>query len=73
MPDDKYSLTRELTDYIHGVRFDAIPANVIARAKEAVTDGIGVTLSGYSADCTSLIRKYICGLGLDGKCTVMGQ
>ena len=73
MPDDKYSLTSELTDYIHEVSYDAIPANVITRAKEAVIDGIGVTLSGYSADCTTLIRKYISGLGLNGKCTVMGQ
>ena len=48
MPDDKYSLTSELTDYIKGVSYEAIPADVIARGKEAVIDGIGVTLSSAS-------------------------
>ena len=73
MPADGKSLTSELTDYIHGVSYDAIPANVLQRAKEAVIDGIGVTLSGYSAGCTTLIREHISGLGLNGKCTVMGE
>ena len=73
MAGDNASLTRELAEYIHGVTYESIPANVIQRAKEAVIDGIGVTLSGVNADCTRLIRQYIAGLGLSGKATVIGQ
>ena len=73
MAGDNASLTRELAEYIHGVTYESIPANVIRRAKEAVIDGIGVTLSGVNADCTRLIRQYIAGLGLSGKATVIGQ
>ena len=73
MAGDNASLTRELAEYIHSVTFESIPANVIRRAKEAVIDGIGVTLSGVNADCTRLIRQYIAGLGLSGKATVIGQ
>ena len=73
MAGDNASLTRELAEYIHSVTYESIPANVIRRAKEAVIDGIGVTLSGVNADCTRLIRQYIAGLGLSGKATVIGQ
>ena len=73
MVADNASLTRELAAYIHGVTYQSIPANVIQRAKEAVIDGIGVTLSGVNADCTRLIRQYISGLGLTGKATVIGR
>jgi 2-methylcitrate dehydratase PrpD len=73
MAADNASLTRELAEYIHAVTYESIPANVIRRAKEAVIDGIGVTLSGVNADCTRLIRQYIAGLGLSGKATVIGQ
>ena len=72
MAADNASLTRELADYVHGVTYENIPANVIDRAKEAVIDGIGVTLSGYNADCTQLIRQYIAGLGVNGRATVIG-
>ena len=69
---DRGSLTRELAEYVHGVTYESIPGDVIQRAKEAVIDGIGVTLSGYNADCTRLVRQYIEGLGLSGKATVIG-
>ena len=73
MPTENDSLTGELTDFIGSVVYEGLPANVVQRAKEAVIDGIGVMLSGYSADCTQLIRRHIGGLGLTGKSTVVGQ
>lgn len=66
-------LTGELADYIQGVTYDSLPGNVVQRAKEAVIDGIGVMLSGYSSDCAGLIRRYIAGLGVSGKSTVFGE
>ena len=67
------TLTAELADYVHGVTYDSIPVSVIQRAKEAVIDGVGVMLSGYSAECSSLVRRYIGGLGLTGKASVVGD
>ena len=72
MAEGNASLTRELAEYIHGATFESIPADVIRRAKEAVIDGIGVTLSGYNSDCARLVRQYADGLGVRGKATVIG-
>ena len=73
MANQDKTLTAELADYVHGVTYDSIPVVVIQRAKEAVIDGIGVMLSGYSAECSSLVRRYIGGLGLSGKASVVGD
>ena len=73
MASNHESLTEELAAYIQEVTYEDMPANMLQRAREAVIDGIGVTLSGYSAHCTTLIRRYIDGLGLNGKSTVMGE
>ena len=73
MVDKDITLTAELSEYIHGLNYESIPEAVIVRAKEAVIDGIAVTLSGYSSDCATLIRRYIDGLGVSGKASVLGQ
>ena len=73
MASNHESLTEELATYIQGVTYEDMPGNMLQRAREAVIDGIGVTLAGHSADCTTLIRRYIDGLGLNGKSTVMGD
>ena len=66
------SLTGELTEFVQDIDYDSIPEDVIQRAKEALIDGIGVMLSGYSSECATLVRQYISGLGLSGKTTVIG-
>ena len=66
------TLTAELAEYVQCVTFDTIPERVIIRAKEAVVDGIGVMLSGYAAECTTLVRRYIDGLGVKGRAGVVG-
>lgn len=72
MATTNLSLTGELADYVQGVKFDALPDRVVQRAKEAVIDGIGVMLSGYTSDCATLIRRYIGTLGVSGTSTVCG-
>ena len=67
------TLTGELTGYIQGVNYEALPENVVQRAKEAVIDGIGVMLSGYNSECATLIRRYIGSLGVKGSSTVCGE
>ena len=66
------SLTGELAEFVQDIDYDSIPEDVIQRAKEALIDGIGVMLSGYSSECATLVRQYIAGLGLRGKTTVIG-
>jgi 2-methylcitrate dehydratase PrpD len=67
------TLSSELADYIQYVTYQDISAKVVRRAKEAVIDGIGVMLAGYSTDCGTLIRRYIGGLGVSGNCTAVGD
>ena len=67
------SLTNELAEFALGVDYAGLPDNVVQRAKEAIIDGIGVVLSGYTSDCATLVRRYIAGLGLKGRATVAGD
>ncbi len=67
------TLTREIADFLQGVRFQDLPVDVLQRAKEAVIDGVGVTLAGRPTECSSLIRRYIESLGVSGKSTLIGE
>lgn len=67
------TLTKELAGFVRSASYDSIPPRVIQRAKEAIIDGIGVMLSGYPAECATLIRRYVSGLGLQGDATVLGE
>ena len=73
MAQSSEMLTREISDFLLSLRFQDIPGNVRQRAKEAVIDGIGVTLAGHSTECATLIRDYIGGLGVKGKATLIGE
>ena len=72
MATQDLTLTSEIAQFVHGIDFESIPKSVVQRAKEAIIDGTGVALSGYSSDCATLIRSYISGLRLQGKATVIG-
>ena len=67
------TLTGEIADFLQGVRFQDLPVDVLQRAKEAVIDGVGVTLAGRTTECSSLIRRYIQSLGVSGKSTLIGE
>jgi 2-methylcitrate dehydratase PrpD len=73
MATQDLTLTSEIAQFIHDIDFDSLPETVIQRAKEAIIDGTGVMLSGYSSDCATLIRDYIAGLGLRGKASIIGE
>jgi len=62
-----------LAQFIHELDFESLPKSVVQRAKEAIIDGTGVVLSGYSSDCATLVRRYIAGLGLRGTATAVGE
>ena len=67
------SLTEEVTQYVSSIAYDDIPDNVIQRAKQALIDGLGVMLAGYTSDSASTIRRYLKELGMSGRSSVLGE
>ena len=67
------SITLEVAEYSSAVSYSDLPQPLIRRAKEAVTDGLGVMLAGHSADCARVIRSYLGDLGVSGKSSVIGE
>ena len=66
------SLTLEVAEYAIGVSYEAIPANVIRRGKEALIDGLGVMLAGCNSDSAVTIGSYLRELGMSGSASVIG-
>ncbi len=67
------SLTMEVAEYIGGVSYEDIPANVLQRAKEAIVDGLGVMVAGSRSESASAVSRYLDGLGLSGGASVVGH
>jgi len=67
-------LTREVAEFIAGVRYDAIPDDVAELGKKSILDGLGLALCGSVAESGPLSREYVKSLGLaHGDATVIGS
>src|SRR6202171_545800 len=67
-------LTRYVAEFALKLKYEDIPAEVIALGKKSILDGFGLALAGSVAETSSLSRKYIQSLGLgQGKATVIGS
>ena len=61
-------LTKYVSEFIVNLKYDDIPAEVVALGKKTILDGFGLALAGSASTLGPLIRKYIGTLGLgDGK------
>ena len=45
-------------DFIHGLRFEELPAAIIAQAKRCVLDLLGVAASGLETDLSRIVRDH---------------
>ena len=67
------SLTMEVAEYIGGVSYEDIPANVLQRAKEAIVDGLGVMVAGSVSESATTVSRYLDGMGMSGGASVVGH
>ncbi len=71
---DTLNLTRHVAQFVVATGLAEIPADVVAIGKKSILDGVGLALSGASAESGHLVRRYLQELGLrDGPATVIGS
>lgn len=66
-------VTERLAAYAGGLRYEDLPADVVARVKDLVLDTLGTLLGGSRYPAGRLITQYTEGLGETGPCTVAGS
>jgi 2-methylcitrate dehydratase PrpD len=65
--------TIQLAEYVAGLRYDDIPADVLSAAKNTIADGIGACVFGYRFPWSQAIMRYaVRSGGAGGKSTVLG-
>ena len=65
-------LTRELASFCAGIRGDALPPEVVDRAKYLLLDWAGVALRGSTVPSSRAMRRVVQRLGSPGPSTVVG-
>ncbi|HLY22710.1 MAG TPA: MmgE/PrpD family protein [bacterium] len=66
-------VTERLAAYAGGLRYEDLPAGVVARVKDLVLDTLGTLLGGARYPAGRLVTRYTEGLGESGPCTVAGS
>jgi len=64
--------TMRLAEYAASVKLDAIPPEVVQRAKDCITDTIAVILSGADLPWSRIVVAYAQKNGAGGKCRILG-
>ena len=72
MVNKEVSATRELAVFGHGLTLDAIPANVMQKAKEAIIDTVGVCIFGAGLPWGRMVIDYAQLYGSGGTGTILG-
>ncbi|HXF53299.1 MAG TPA: MmgE/PrpD family protein [Hyphomicrobiaceae bacterium] len=63
--------TRRLAEYAVGLRYDDIPPDVLARAKNTIADGIGAIVFGSTLPWSRMILDYAERAGANGRSRVL--
>lgn len=67
-------LTSYVAEFALKLRYEDIPAEVVALAKKSILDGFGLALAGSASELGALSREYVQSLGItEGKCTIIGS
>jgi 2-methylcitrate dehydratase PrpD len=66
-------VTERLAAYAGGLRYEDLPAGVVARVKDLILDTLGTLLGGARYPAGRLVTRYTEGLGESGPCTVAGS
>jgi 2-methylcitrate dehydratase PrpD len=65
-------LTREVAEFIVGIRRADVPDRAFQLAARGALDGTAVMLAGCSEPATRIVQAYVQTLGAGGPCTVAG-
>ncbi len=65
--------TEQLTQFVAGLRYQDIPAEVVDAAKAAITDGVAVMVAGSRQPLADIVSGYVRQLGGAANCTVAGR
>src|SRR3989338_2836557 len=69
----KIGATKKLARYAVNLRYSQIPPEVISRAKACILDTLAVALYGSTKPWSRSVIAFVRGLGLRGRCTVLGE
>ncbi len=65
--------TEQLAQFVAGLRYQDIPAEVVDAAKAAITDGFAVMVAGSRQPLADIVSGYVRQLGGVANCTVAGR
>ncbi len=65
--------TIQLAEYASGLRFGDLPADVVQRAKDCITDTVAVIVQGGALPWSQIIIRYAQSIGAGGRSQVLGS
>jgi 2-methylcitrate dehydratase PrpD len=69
---DQLSLSKELADWVYGVKFRDLPEDVVAATKLRVLDVIGLALAGAETNFGRSVREAALAMASPGPCRILG-
>jgi 2-methylcitrate dehydratase PrpD len=64
--------TVQLAEYAAALRFEDLPAEVVQRAKDCITDTVAVVTQGSSLPWSRIVARYSQRVGAGGRSTILG-
>jgi 2-methylcitrate dehydratase PrpD len=64
--------TRRLAEYAVALRYEEIPAEVLTRAKNTITDGVAAVIFGYDLPWSRIAVEYAARYGGEGRSRILG-
>jgi 2-methylcitrate dehydratase PrpD len=64
--------TVRLAEYAAGLRYEDIPADVVQRAKDCITDTVAVIVLGNGLPWSKIVAAYAQRIGAGGRCRILG-
>jgi len=65
-------VTERIAEYASTLRYEDLPAAVVARVKDVVLDCLGTLLAGSRYPAGQIVARFVDGLAESGPCTVAG-
>jgi 2-methylcitrate dehydratase PrpD len=66
------NLTREVVSFVLDTTFDDLPEDLVDLSSKSLLDGLGLALSGSTAESGRIVQEYLLSQNLSGETTVIG-
>ena len=66
------NLTREVVSFVLDTTFDDLPVNLVDLSRKSLLDGLGLALSGSTAESGKIVQEYLRSQNFTGNTTVIG-